>query len=112
MDRELRRGTLEMVLLHVLSERSMYGYEITSELRERSGGLFELKEGTLYPVLYRLEAAGQLSTEWQTQDRGVPRKYYGITDAGRAEMHRQVEQWRGFVAVVSSLVNDTQGAEP
>jgi PadR family transcriptional regulator, regulatory protein PadR len=110
MDRELKRGTLEMVLLHLLSDRPMYGYEITSELRERSAGLFELKEGTLYPVLYRLEAAGQVSTEWQTPERGVPRKYYGITEAGRGEMQRQLEQWRRFVTGVSSLINESEGA--
>jgi PadR family transcriptional regulator, regulatory protein PadR len=111
MDRELKRGTLEMVLLHLLSERPMYGYEITSELRERSAGLFELKEGTLYPVLYRLEGAGLVATEWQTPERGVPRKYYGITEAGRTERDRQLAQWRNFAAVVSSLVNQqSEGA--
>jgi PadR family transcriptional regulator, regulatory protein PadR len=109
MDRELKRGTLEMVLLRLLSERPMYGYALTSELRARSGGLFELKEGTLYPVLYRLEEAGQVTTDWQTPDRGVPRKYYVITDAGRSELERQVDQWRAFVAAVSGLIHDDQG---
>jgi PadR family transcriptional regulator, regulatory protein PadR len=106
MDRELKRGTLEMVLLHLLSERPMYGYEITTELRERSAGLFELKEGTLYPVLYRLEEAGHVLTEWQTPERGVPRKYYRITPAGAAELARKIEQWRAFVATVASLVSE------
>jgi PadR family transcriptional regulator, regulatory protein PadR len=104
MDRELKRGTLEMVLLHLFSIRSMYGYEVANELRERTNGHFELKEGTLYPVLYRLEEAGQVTTEWITPDRGVPRKYYVITDAGRSDLARQLEQWRSFNAVINSLV--------
>jgi PadR family transcriptional regulator, regulatory protein PadR len=111
MDRELKRGTLEMVLLRLLSERPMYGYELTSELRARSAGLFELKEGTLYPVLYRLEEAGQVTTEWQTPERGVPRKYYVITESGGAELERQLEQWRTFVVAVSRLIRDEQGVE-
>jgi PadR family transcriptional regulator, regulatory protein PadR len=104
MDRELKRGTLEMVLLHLFSIRSMYGYEVANELRERTNGHLELKEGTLYPVLYRLEEAGQVTTEWITPDRGVPRKYYVITDAGRSDLARQLEQWRSFNAVINSLV--------
>jgi PadR family transcriptional regulator, regulatory protein PadR len=110
MDKELKRGTLEMVLLHLFSIRSMYGYEVASELRERTNGHFELKEGTLYPILYRLEEAGQVSTEWVTPERGVPRKYYVITAPGRAELERQLEQWRSFTGVVSRLV-DSEGAE-
>lgn len=111
MDRELKRGTLEMVLLRLLSERPMYGYELTSELRTRSAGLFELKEGTLYPVLYRLEERGQVTTEWQTPDRGVPRKYYVITAGGRAELERQLEQWRNFVVAVGHLIGAERGGE-
>ncbi|HEX7704987.1 MAG TPA: PadR family transcriptional regulator [Thermoanaerobaculia bacterium] len=110
MDRELKRGTLEMVLLHLFSSRSMYGYEVANELRERTNGHFELKEGTLYPVLYRLEEAGQVSTEWITPERGVPRKYYVITDAGRADLERQLGQWRAFTSVVARLV-DGEGTD-
>ena len=54
---ELKRGTLEMVLLKLISEKQMYGYELISSLEARGGELFQLKEGTLYPVLYRLEKA-------------------------------------------------------
>jgi PadR family transcriptional regulator, regulatory protein PadR len=105
MDKELKRGTLEMVLLHLFSHRSMYGYEVASELRERTDGHFELKEGTLYPVLYRLEEAGQVVTEWVTPERGVPRKYYVITETGRAELARQLEQWRAFTDSISRLID-------
>lgn len=104
MDRELKRGTLEMVLLHLLSEREMYGYEITSTLAERSDGNFEIKDGTLYPVLYRLEKAEHVEPYWQTQERGVPRKYYRLTATGRRELDRLLLEWQSFVSAVTHLI--------
>jgi PadR family transcriptional regulator, regulatory protein PadR len=104
MDRELKRGTLELVLLHLLAEKERYGYELTSELAGRSGGEYELKEGTLYPVLYRLEKAGQVEPYWATQERGVPRKYYRITVAGLAELDRQRGEWERFVGNMDALL--------
>jgi PadR family transcriptional regulator, regulatory protein PadR len=104
MDRELRRGTLELVLLHLLAEKDRYGYELTAELGARSGGLYELKEGTLYPVLYRLEKAELVEPYWETQERGVPRKYYRITPAGGRELARQAGEWEAFVAVMTALL--------
>jgi PadR family transcriptional regulator, regulatory protein PadR len=104
MDRELKRGTLEMVLLQLLSERDMYGYEITSALVERSGGAFDISDGTLYPVLYRLEKAGFVKPYWQTPDRGVPRKYYGVTEAGGAALSRLRREWESFTVAVARLI--------
>jgi PadR family transcriptional regulator, regulatory protein PadR len=109
MSRELRRGTLEMLLLTLLEGRDRYGYEIVTELERRSEGAFEMKEGTLYPVLYRLEEAGHVEPYWETQERGVPRKYYRITGAGQAELARQVGEWRAFVAVIESMLKDGDG---
>lgn len=109
MNRELKRGTLEMVLLRMLAGKERYGYELTAELAARSSGEFELKEGTLYPVLYRLEEAGHVEPRWATQDRGVPRKYYSITDTGRAELARQTHEWQAFVSVMATLLE--QGEE-
>jgi PadR family transcriptional regulator, regulatory protein PadR len=104
MDRELKRGTLELVLLHLLAEKDRYGYELTAELAARSGGAYELKEGTLYPVLYRLEKGGLVEPYWETQERGVPRKYYRITPAGRRDLERQWEDWESYVAVMTALL--------
>ena len=104
MERELKRGTLELVLLALLAEGDRYGYEIVAELAERSGGRFEMKEGTLYPVLYRLEEAGLVEPYWQTQERGVPRKYYRITAGGRSALRAQRSEWRSFVAAVERVI--------
>ena len=105
MDRELKRGTLEMVLLHFLGERDMYGYELTSALGARSAGQFEVSDGTLYPVLYRLEKAGLVEPYWETQERGVPRKYYRITEPGRRELERLRGEWQSFASAVSHLID-------
>ncbi len=104
IDRELKRGTLEMILLKLLSERTMYGYELVSTLEERGGEQFQLKEGTLYPVLYRLENDGFIEPRWETLERGVPRKYYQLTKSGAKELERLIGEWRDFVDVVSQLL--------
>ncbi len=107
LDRELRRGTLEMLLLTLLGERTTYGYDLVSRLSELTEGAFEIKEGTLYPVLYRLEQAGAVEPEWRQPERGVPRKYYRITEAGRIRSEELRDAWRSFVASVDRIVSST-----
>jgi PadR family transcriptional regulator, regulatory protein PadR len=103
-DRELKRGTLEMILLKLLSEEQRYGYELVSTLEKRGGLNFEIKEGTLYPVLYRLENAGFLETRWETLERGVPRKYYAITPSGTKQLERLVSEWQEFSSGINKLL--------
>lgn len=105
MDRELKRGTIELVILTLLSERERYGYEIVSTLEERTAGRLEVKDGTLYPVLYRLEEAGLVEPRWETRERGVPRKYYRLTARGSEEHQRLVERWREFASAIDSILS-------
>ncbi len=105
-DRELKRGTLEMVLLKLLSERVMYGYELVSTLEERGGQEFQIKEGTLYPVLYRLENAGFIESHWETLERGVPRKYYRLTGQGKGQLALLVKEWQDFSSAINRLLGD------
>lgn len=102
--RELKRGTLEMILLKFLSPRPMYGYELITTLEIQGGNSFSLKEGTLYPVLYRLEDAGLVETQWKTLERGVPRKYYHLTKAGARELERLTGEWQAFAGTVNRLL--------
>ncbi len=104
IDPQMKRGTLEMILLRLLSERPMYGYELVSTLEKRGGEQFQLKEGTLYPVLYRLENAGLIEARWETVERGVPRKYYRLTEAGTRQLEALTRDWREFVATVDQLL--------
>lgn len=107
MERELKRGTLEMVLLQLLEERERYGYELVTLLEERAEGAFRISGGTLYPVLYRLEESGYLEPRWETRERGAPRKYYAVTGAGREELERRKEEWSEFVRSVKTLMTST-----
>jgi PadR family transcriptional regulator PadR len=104
IERELKRGTLEMILLKLVSERPMYGYELISALERRGGEQFQLKEGTLYPVLYRLENAGFIEAKWETLERGVPRKYYHLTATGGQQLQTLMADWQQFCAAVGRLL--------
>jgi PadR family transcriptional regulator PadR len=104
-DRELKRGALELIVLHLLSSGEAYGYEIATKLGERTGGTLEVTDGTLYPVLYRLERGGFVSVRWETPARGVPRKYYRLTDAGEAELKRLTREWTAFADAMSRLIH-------
>ncbi|MBI2955429.1 MAG: PadR family transcriptional regulator [Chloroflexi bacterium] len=104
IDRELKRGTLEMMLLKLLAKGPMYGYQLVSTLEAQLGPEFQIKEGTLYPVLYRLEDGGFLETRWETVERGAPRKYYQLTDAGARQLQVLVGEWKAFVTRVNALL--------
>ncbi|MEO7217077.1 MAG: PadR family transcriptional regulator [Gemmatimonadaceae bacterium] len=104
MDRELKRGTLEMLILRLLHEKDLYGYEIVTTLTERTDGGITMKEGTLYPVLYRMDDAGFVEPYWETQERAVPRKYYRITDSGKKHLHELEQQWWNFARAVSNII--------
>jgi PadR family transcriptional regulator PadR len=107
--RELRRGSLELVVLHVLAPAEAYGYEIVTMLASRTDGVLAVTDGTLYPVLYRLERAGLVAVRWETPERGVPRKYYRLTDTGRAELERLKHEWTTFVTAMAQLLANKEG---
>jgi PadR family transcriptional regulator PadR len=102
--RELKRGSLELIVLHLLSLGEAYGYEIVTTLTERSNGGLEVTDGTLYPVLYRLERAGFVGVRWETPARGVPRKYYRLTKSGQAELARLRHEWNAFASAMANLL--------
>lgn len=104
--RELRRGSLELIVLHLLSSGEAYGYEIVSTLSARTNGELEVTDGTLYPVLYRLERAGFVSVRWETPERGVPRKYYALTERGRGELAQLTVEWMTFSRAMEALLNE------
>ena len=102
--RELRRGSLELIVLHLLGAGEAYGYEIVSKLVAETNGALEVTDGSLYPVLYRLERAGFVSVRWETPERGVPRKYYRLTEAGRVELEQLTHEWVTFANAMSALL--------
>lgn len=104
-DTELVGSTVEMLVLKLLAERAMYGYEIIQIVNERTDGAFNWKEGTLYPVLHRLEGKGLLITEWQTGDTGKKRKYYLLTEKGRIHARAKVGEWHIFAQSVNAVLS-------
>jgi len=104
IERELKRGSLELIVLHLLSLGEAYGYEIVANLTGRTNGSLEVTDGTLYPVLYRLERAGFVAIRWETPLRGVPRKYYRLTEAGQAELARLTHEWNTFANAMARLL--------
>lgn len=109
--RELRRGSLELVVLHLLAGGEAYGYEIVSKLTADTNGALEITDGTLYPVLYRLERAGFVAVRWETPERGVPRKYYRLTDAGREELARLTNEWTTFTKAMTKFLRQEREAK-
>lgn len=105
--RELKRGSLELIVLHLLSGGEAYGYEIVTKLSERTHGALEITDGTLYPVLYRLERGGFVTVRWETPQRGVPRKYYRLTPAGVVELRRLSREWTSFADAMTRLIHAT-----
>ena len=105
--RQLRKGALEILVLYLLKDRDMYGYQIIQELAGRSRDYFVLKEGTLYPVLYRLEDAGHLTAYWEEMhgERKAPKKYYKITPEGIEALKAMQAEWLSFAYNVNLLLN-------
>jgi PadR family transcriptional regulator len=109
IERELKRGSLELIVLHLLSRGEAYGYEIVSNLTAESDGELGVTDGTLYPVLYRLERGGFVAVRWETPERGVPRKYYRLTDTGLEELRRLKSEWSAFVGAMARLLGNKEG---
>ena len=109
--RELRRGSLELIVLHLLEPGEAYGYEIVSKLTAETNGTLGVTDGTLYPVLYRLERADHVTVRWETPARGVPRKYYRLTPTGSAELARLTREWTTFAGAMTRLIGQTPEAK-
>ena len=106
-ERQLKKGVFEILVLKLLSEGERYGYELLLELKDRGGDMFAVKEGTLYPILYRLEDDGLASSRWsRTEGREVSRKYYAITPKGRRELSELTELWFRFERSVSGILEE------
>jgi DNA-binding PadR family transcriptional regulator len=103
MNRERLKGNLDLLLLSVLAAGPAHGYAIISAVRERSGGTFDLPEGTIYPALHRLADAGLLGSSW-ADAQGRKRRVYALTDKGAAALAAEQTEWRRFASGVQAVV--------
>lgn len=102
--RELSRGTAELAVLSLVEKRKRYGYELLKELEGAGRQVLEIKEGTLYPLLHRLEDAGYIVGEWHAEDRERPRKYYRITPKGRSRARLLRAEWNRLTEAVQEFL--------
>ena len=100
------KGVLDLCVLARLRGGEAYGYELAKGLE--SAGFGEIKGGTLYPLLNRLERDGLVTTVWRTNDQGPDRKYYRIADRGRSELKAASEAWSDFTAVAESILSNKE----
>lgn len=92
-ERELLKGAAPLAVLQVLSRGAMYGYELSQALEKTSGGIITLGHGTLYPLLYNLEAKGLVGGEWEAASSGRQRRYYRITAEGEKHLSAKRMEW-------------------
>lgn len=93
-ERQIKKGVLDMLILKLLEHEPKYGYQMIHELKEKSGDIFLLKEGTLYPVLYRLEENQYVESYWkEAAGKHLSRKYYRITERGREALKEIMASW-------------------
>lgn len=105
----MKKGVFEMLVLKLLEKEEKYGYQLINELKCKSEGMFTLKEGTLYPILYRMEDDKLVISRWsEPKGKEVSRKYYAITDAGRQVLSEMLELWVGFASTVISILEVVQ----
>ena len=106
MDREIMKGSIDILLLVIISKKEMYGYELVSELN-RKGKSFNIKEGTLYPILYRLEDDDLMETHWEhCASHGRPRKYYSVSEKGKQVMAESYSQWKDITQDIMRIMED------
>jgi DNA-binding PadR family transcriptional regulator len=103
MNRERLKGHLDLLLLSVLAAGPAHGYAIISALRARSAGTFDLPEGTVYPALHRLEAAGLLASSWADND-GRKRRVYALTAKGATALAAERTEWKRFATGVQAVL--------
>ena len=104
MDSRLLTGTVEMLILEVMATGPSYGYEIVQTVTGRSQGYFELKEGSLYPALHRLERANLIVGAWQDTPNNVRRRYYKTTAKGNQALVDRFQEWQRFTQAMNSIM--------
>lgn len=103
ISKELIKGSTSLLVMSVLKEKDLYGYKIIKELELESENVFELKEGTLYPILHALEKENYLESYWDESD-GRKRKYYHITKKGLKALKEKQEEWKVFSVSVNKVL--------
>lgn len=103
INKELLKGSTKMLILEMVKDENMYGYQMIKKLKEKSNEVFDFKEGTLYPILHALEEEG-LITSYLDDTTGKKRKYYAITTKGKKSLKEKNEEWKIFSESVNRVI--------
>lgn len=104
-EQQMKKGVLDMLILKLLEQEEKYGYQLIQELKRKSEGRITLREGTLYPALYRLEEEGWIQSHWSmANDKEVSKKYYKITPMGKEALEEIVTIWKDFSDCVEQIM--------
>jgi PadR family transcriptional regulator, regulatory protein PadR len=101
---DLVQGTLDMLLLKILALGPMNGFAVSQRLKQVSGDILQVSDGSLYPALHKLEQAGWITAEWKTSEKGRRAKYYSLTRLGRRQLEREADNWGRLSGAISRVV--------
>ena len=107
-DAELLQGTLDMLILKVVALRPIHGYAIVQRIHQISREALQIRQGSLYPALYRLENRGWLRSEWKTTEGGREAKYYSLTKAGRQQLDTETAGWKRLCEAISLVLETAE----
>ncbi len=100
---DLLQGTLDMLILKALSLGALHGYGIIQRIRQTSGEMLNVEQGSLYPALYRIEQKGWVSSKWETNETGRRAKFYSLTRAGRRQLEVEEASWDRLVLAIAKV---------
>jgi len=104
---DLLPGTLDMLILKAVSLKPLHGYGVLLRIRQMSGGALEIRQGSLYPALYRLEHQGLIATQWGQSENNRRAKYYTLTAAGRRRLREERAGWNRLASAIAAALNTT-----
>jgi len=105
---ELLQGTLDMLILKIVALRPLHGYRIVQRIQQISRESLQIRQGSLYPALYRLEKRGWLKSEWKTTDGGRDAKYYSLTKVGRQQLEAETAGWKRLCEAISLVLETAE----
>ena len=102
---DLVQGTLDLLLLKILSLEPLHGWAIGQRLKQVSGDILQVSDGSLYPALHKLEQEGWVKAEWAPSENNRRAKYYSLTRSGRKELEKEAANWNRLAAAITQVVN-------
>lgn len=102
MDKEILKGSIDILLLSIIKQHDTYGYEIIQKLKENSNDLYTMSQGTLYPALKRMEQKDLINSYWGESETGMKRKFYCITTSGKKILEEKLTAWNSVTALIKT----------